>query len=59
MGYIRVRIIESELKKIGTLNLDEFIRWDMKEEGTLIPERVFIADREMMHSPILHSIHRI
>lgn len=45
-GIKLVSSLKSQLKFID--DLDEFLNWDMKEEGALMPEGVFIADREMM-----------
>ena len=45
-GRDLVRLIESQLKFID--NLDEFLNWDMREEGAMMPEGIFIANRQMM-----------
>ena len=45
-GTELVRILKDRLKKFD--NLDDFITWDMREEGALMPEGVFIANRQVM-----------
>ena len=41
-----VSILKSQLKFID--NLDEFLNWDIREEGVLMSEGIFIANRKMM-----------
>ncbi len=45
-GIKLVSILKNQLKFID--DLDEFLTWDMREEGALMPEEIFIADRKMM-----------